>query len=77
MTKAVASKLDVEIGNLLNLAMKENGWTNKVLAEKIGVSNQQVQKYRIGKDRITASRLCCISKAMGIPVSSFLPKRYR
>jgi transcriptional regulator with XRE-family HTH domain len=41
------------------------------LGEKIGVKFQQVQKYELGANRISASRLWEVSKALDVPVSFF------
>lgn len=41
------------------------------LAEMIGVSYQQVQKYEKGANRISVDRLKQISKAIDVPISEF------
>ena len=41
------------------------------LAEKIGVSFQQVQKYEKGLNRVGAGRLNRIAEVLGIPVGAF------
>jgi transcriptional regulator with XRE-family HTH domain len=41
------------------------------LAEKVGITFQQVQKYERGTNRIGASRLHLISQALEVPVSFF------
>lgn len=43
------------------------------LATAIGVTFQQLQKYERGANRISASKLWCISKILGTPVASFFP----
>ena len=43
-----------------------------LLAEKIGISYQQVQKYEKGINRLTVSRMKQISGALGVPASLFL-----
>jgi transcriptional regulator with XRE-family HTH domain len=42
------------------------------LAEKIGISYQQVQKYERGTSELTLTRLHQMAEALQIPVSSFL-----
>lgn len=42
------------------------------LAEKIGVSYQQVQKYEKGMSELTLSRLYQISEALGVDPAKFL-----
>lgn len=41
------------------------------LAEAIGVRFQQVQKYESGANRVSASRLLSIAKALNVPVAFF------
>lgn len=41
------------------------------LAEKIGLSFQQIQKYEKGATRMPVLRLQQISEALGVPISTF------
>jgi transcriptional regulator with XRE-family HTH domain len=43
------------------------------LAQAIGVTFQQVQKYESGANRISSSRLQQIAKVLDVPISSFFP----
>ncbi|KQT60552.1 hypothetical protein ASG54_10490 [Aureimonas sp. Leaf460] len=45
--------------------------SQSLLASKIGVTFQQVQKYEKGTNRVGASRLQRIADALGVSVSSF------
>ncbi len=47
------------------------------LAEKLGLSFQQVQKYEKGVTRISVFRLQQISEALGVPISIFFEKADR
>jgi transcriptional regulator with XRE-family HTH domain len=47
------------------------GMSQERLADQIGVTFQQVQKYERGTNRIGASRLQTIATALAIPVSFF------
>ncbi|MEW6675372.1 MAG: helix-turn-helix transcriptional regulator [Nitrospirota bacterium] len=60
-----------EIGNLIRRARKTSNMSQMELAEKVGVSYQQIQKYEKGLSEITISRLSQIADALGIPVNSF------
>ena len=60
-----------EIGARIRAARKEKGLTQMQLAEKVGVSFQQIQKYETGKDRIFVERLQQIAQALEIPISYF------
>ena len=43
------------------------------LAELLGVTFQQVQKYEKGVNRVAASRLWDIAQALDLPVAAFYP----
>jgi transcriptional regulator with XRE-family HTH domain len=69
--KKVPNAIDREIGKRIKakrLLLRHN---QQFLAETIGVSYQQVQKYENGTDRVGASRLFAISKALNVPISYF------
>jgi transcriptional regulator with XRE-family HTH domain len=65
-------KNDKTIGALIRQLRKSSGMSQMRLAEKIGVSYQQVQKYEKGVNRLSLSRLKQISGALGVSVSAFL-----
>jgi transcriptional regulator with XRE-family HTH domain len=62
---------DVRVGARLRLRRKMLGLSQEKLAEEVGVTFQQVQKYERGASRIGASRLYELSRAMDVPVSFF------
>ncbi len=45
--------------------------TQQQLAQVLGIRFQQIQKYESGANRVSASRLWEIARAMNVPVSSF------
>ena len=45
--------------------------SQQVLAERVGVTFQQVQKYERGVNRISASALHAIAVALEVPVAAF------
>jgi transcriptional regulator with XRE-family HTH domain len=47
------------------------GLSQEKLGEALGLTFQQVQKYERGANRVSASRLQEIAKAMGVPVMFF------
>lgn len=49
--------MDIHVGQRLRLRREVLGITQKGLAESLGVTFQQVQKYERGTNRISASRL--------------------
>ena len=62
---------DVLVGSRVCFRRTEIGLTQQVLAEKLGVTFQQVQKYEKGTNRIGAGRLQEVSKALGVPITYF------
>ena len=50
------------------------GLSQTALAERVGVSFQQVQKYESGRNRISASRLHGLAQALGAPIQAFFPQ---
>jgi transcriptional regulator with XRE-family HTH domain len=46
------------------------GMTQEALANRVGVTFQQLQKYEIGGNRIPTGRLVKISGILGIPISA-------
>jgi transcriptional regulator with XRE-family HTH domain len=44
------------------------------LAKTLGVSFQQIQKYEIGLNRVSAARLFDICKALNVPLSSMFER---
>ena len=65
-------KTEKAIGELIRQMRKSSGMSQMGLADKIGVSYQQVQKYEKGINKLSLSRLKQISGALGVPVSVFL-----
>lgn len=63
--------LDIEVGRLIRLRRFSLKLSQTDLADRIGVTFQQVQKYEKGVNRIGASRLQQIATALEVPVSYF------
>lgn len=66
-----ASPLDQHIGAQVRVARQLAGLTQETLAEHLGVTFQQVQKYERGANRVSASRLLSIASLTGQPLSFF------
>jgi len=64
-------KVDKFIGDKIYQLRLANGFSRQQLAEMIGVTHQQLQKYEKGTNRIAAGRLLLIAKALNKPVSYF------
>jgi transcriptional regulator with XRE-family HTH domain len=64
------------IGQLIRETRKARGMTQMDLAELLGVSYQQVQKYEKGNENISVERLQQIARALNVPITLFiLPER--
>ena len=58
--------------NIRDLRIKQK-WTQTQLAEKLGVTFQQVGKYEKGQNGLNATRLLEISKQFDVPYNVILP----
>lgn len=63
--------IDIHVGKLIRRRRWMIGMTQQQLADKVGVTFQQVQKYEIGMNRVSASRIFDIAMALDAPVSFF------
>lgn len=64
--------LDVAAGLAVRARRMAAGMSQETLAQAIGVTFQQVQKYERGTNRISASRLGAIAAALGCEVADLL-----
>lgn len=65
--------VDVECGRRIRLRRKELGVSQEALAAKIDLTFQQVQKYERGSNRVSASKLFDIARALSVPPGYFFP----
>lgn len=63
--------IDVHVGACIRLRRTLLGITQEELAEQLGISYQQVQKYEKGTNRICASKLAEIAHLLHAPISFF------
>ena len=66
-----ANVIDRRLGQRVRTRRLEIGMSQERLAETLGVTFQQVQKYEKGVNRIAASRLFDISAALDMSVARF------
>jgi transcriptional regulator with XRE-family HTH domain len=66
-----ANAIDRKVGQRVRTRRLEIGMSQERLAELLGVTFQQVQKYEKGVNRIAVSRLWDISIALELPVGRF------
>jgi transcriptional regulator with XRE-family HTH domain len=69
--KRRAGSEDVEIGRKIRALRLERGLSQTSLAEGIGLTFQQVQKYEKGTNRVSAGRLQKIADMLNPPVTFF------
>lgn len=63
--------VDVHVGKRVRERRVQLGMSQKNLAASVGVSFQQIQKNERGTNRIGASRMLELSRALDVPVSFF------
>ncbi|MCQ4633282.1 MULTISPECIES: helix-turn-helix domain-containing protein [Shinella] len=71
MIKKTPNPIDVFVGSRVRLRRLMVGMSQEALADRLGVTFQQVQKYEKGTNRISASRLQAISEVFRVPPSFF------
>jgi transcriptional regulator with XRE-family HTH domain len=65
------NSIDLHIGQRVRHRRWLLGMTQQDLAQGIGVRFQQIQKYESGANRISASRLFDLARALDVPVAFF------
>jgi transcriptional regulator with XRE-family HTH domain len=63
--------IDVHVGQRVRLRRRELKFSQEVLADTLGLTFQQVQKYESGANRISASKLFEIARTLKVPVGWF------
>jgi len=63
--------VDVEVGHRIRIERLSRGLSQTALANQLGVTFQQVQKYEKGVNRVGAGRLTRIAEVLGVPVATF------
>lgn len=63
--------VDEHVGRKLKLKRVEKSLTQNQLAESIGVTFQQIQKYEKGANRISSSKLFEIAQTLQVSISYF------
>ena len=68
MATRKSGPLDAMVGARIRMFRVNRGMSQTMLAERIGVTFQQVQKYERGANRVGASRLSQIAFVLGVSV---------
>lgn len=65
------AEVDMHVGARIRMRRRFLGFTQQTLAESLGLTFQQVQKYERGANRVSASKLYDIARALNVPVPYF------
>jgi transcriptional regulator with XRE-family HTH domain len=65
------AEADKRVGACVRAARVKAGLSQSKLANELGITFQQLQKYEKGKNRIAVSTLLLIADALAVPVHSF------
>lgn len=71
VAKRPFNPIDTHVGHRLKLRRTELGLSQQVIAERLGLTYQQLQKYEAGRNRIGAGRLYEIAGVLGVPLRYF------
>ncbi|MGF6176372.1 helix-turn-helix domain-containing protein [Ensifer sp. 4252] len=71
MNTKAPSQIDVFVGSRVRMRRLMAGLSQEKLADGLGITFQQVQKYEKGTNRIGASRLQAIADVLGVQPSFF------
>jgi transcriptional regulator with XRE-family HTH domain len=63
------------LGEMIRDMRKAAGMSQQRLADQVGVSYQQVQKYENGTSQLNIKRLAAIADAFGVHITTFLDAR--
>lgn len=63
--------VDVMVGKRVRLRRLQLSLSQTELAQKLGLTFQQVQKYEKGTNRVSCSRLSEISEVLDVPITFF------
>jgi transcriptional regulator with XRE-family HTH domain len=69
--KQAPDQVDIHVGRRIRARRRLCKVSQVELADHIGLSFQQVQKYERGLNRVSASKLYAIAKRLGAPINHF------
>jgi transcriptional regulator with XRE-family HTH domain len=65
------TKIDISIGKRIRAARVMRGLSQSDLGFALGLSFQQVQKYELGKNRVSCGKLAVIAEKLGVDLMVF------
>jgi len=71
LSPRTAGVADIEMGRRIRLRRRETGISQIELADHLGLTFQQVQKYEEGINRVGAARLQQIAEMLGVDIPFF------
>ena len=63
--------VDLHVGKMLRAIRKSKGVSQEALADALGISFQQVQKYELGANRVSASKMFGAAQFLGVAPAAF------
>ncbi len=72
-TPDAADEVDVFAGSRLRAIRQSQGMPLQGLAEEVGVTYQQIQKYETGSNRMSAATLWRIAGILKVDIRTFFP----
>jgi transcriptional regulator with XRE-family HTH domain len=63
---------DIRLGKRVRAYRLSLGMSQSALAEKVGVTFQQIQKYENGANRMAGGRLKKVAAVLGLPIATLL-----
>jgi transcriptional regulator with XRE-family HTH domain len=70
-SKGFPNPVDVHVGARLRMRRTLLGLSQATLADALGLTFQQVQKYERGANRVSSSRLFDLSRVLDVPIRFF------
>src|SRR4051812_31661289 len=70
-SKGLPNPIDVHVGARIRVRRTIMGLSQSTLAEQMGLTFQQVQKYERGTNRVSSSRLYDLGRIMDVPLAYF------
>ena len=71
MSGRTLNRTDVAVGQRIRVFRREANLSQTALANQIGVTFQQLQKYEKGTNRVAAGLLMQIARALDVPITAF------
>jgi transcriptional regulator with XRE-family HTH domain len=70
-TSESITPVDVHVGQMMRGIRRGQNMAQETFAAAMGVTFQQIQKYELGKNRVSASKMYLAAQALGVPPAAF------